>query len=189
MYWGTNWGGMSGYERLSHTYNASAGKIVFNFMADNELTVFNTKTRQSQKANAGSKYFTDLKSLSFHPLLTELYRNESTELYQNNFAYLNIVYDRFRNMYYRITDFPSKHPNHNAGGMAMKQNSVILLDSSFNRVGEVVLPFAKYNVDNFFVTEKGLHLKRSDIHNDELLWYDCLSIALDKSNTALAQAR
>lgn len=165
IYWNANWGGLAGFERLSYCNNLTEGLLVFSFMADNEVTVYNPQTQQTHKASAPSKFFSPLKSFDFHPMLVDFHKQEIEQYYDSSFAYLNIVYDPFRKMYYRFTDFPS------ASGQ--RQNSIILLTDQFKRMGEVVLPVGKYNINNYFVSKAGFFLKRKDTRNDEFLVYDC----------------
>jgi hypothetical protein len=165
IYWHANWGGLVGFERLSYCFNPTDGLLVFSFMADHALTIYNTHTKKIHLTVAPSSFFSPLESFDFHPMLVDFHKGEIEQRYAQSFAYLNIVYDPFRKMYYRFTDFPA------ASGQ--KQNSVILLTDRFERLGEVVLPVDRYSINNFFVSEAGFFLKRKDAHNDEFLVYDC----------------
>lgn len=165
IYWNANWGGLAGFERLSYCNNPTEGLLVFSFMADHEVTVYNPQTHHTHKASAPSDYFSSLESFDFHPMLVDFRKQEIEQYYADSFAYLNIVYDPFRKMYYRITDFPKIS--------GQRQNSIILLTDQFERVGEIILPAGKYNINNYFVSEAGFFLKRKDTHNDEFLIYDC----------------
>lgn len=165
IYWNANWGGLAGFERLSYCHNPTEGLLVFSFMADHEVTVYDPQIQQTHKVSAPSTFFSPLESFEFHPMLVDFRKQEIEQYYADSFAYLNIVYDPFRKMYYRFTDFPA------ASGQ--KQNSIILLTDQFERIGEVVLPPDKYTINNYFVSEEGFFLKRKDTHNDEFLVYDC----------------
>jgi hypothetical protein len=165
IYWNANWGGLTGFERLSYCNNPTEGLLVFSFMADNEVTIYNLQTQRTYKASAPSRFFSPLKSFDFHPMLVDFHKQKIEQYYADSFAYLNIVYDPFRKMYYRFTDFPATS--------GQKHNSIILLTDQFQRIGEVVLPAGKYNINNYFVSEAGFFLKRKDTHNDEFLVYDC----------------
>jgi hypothetical protein len=164
-YWQANWGGLAGFERLSYCFNPTDGLLVFSFMANHALTTFNTHTKQIGRAVAPSTFFSPLESFDFHPMLVDFHKPEIEQRYALSFAYLNIVYDPFRKMYYRFTDFPSD--------TGQRQNSIILLTDRFERVGEFVLPANKYSINNYFVSENGFFIKRKDVHNDEFLVYDC----------------
>jgi hypothetical protein len=164
-YWQANWGGLAGFERLSYCLNPTDGLLVFSFMADHTLTIYNTEDGSIDHAIAPSTFFTPLKSFDFHPMLVDFHKPEIEQRYAQSFAYLNIVYDPYRKMYYRFTDFPSDS--------GQKQNSIILLTDRFERVGEIVLPANRYNINNYFVSETGFFIKRKDVHNDESLVYDC----------------
>jgi hypothetical protein len=79
-------------------------------------------------------------------------------------AYLNIIYDEFNDLYYMFF-YPGIEIEAGQDVMKLWDNlpvfSVIILNSQFEKVGEVEMPRNTYFIENYFVTEKGLHLSRN----------------------------
>ena len=76
-----------------------------------------------------------------------------------------IIYDRFRNVYYRI--IRKAIPNAPMDtSWKEKEIAVILMDEEFNYLGETELgPEKQWHWQNSFVTEEGLNIEYLD-HND-----------------------
>ncbi|WP_323758606.1 DUF4221 family protein [Roseivirga sp.] len=82
-----------------------------------------------------------------------------------SFIYTQIMYDRYRNVYYRIVEKPlsydpDKPKNYRA--YYAKPVGCIILDAAFNKIGEVDFADDTYISYGAFVGKKGLYLPRLD---------------------------
>lgn len=92
-------------------------------------------------------------------------------------AYGNLIYDKFREVYYRFVFVEAEFEN-NEDYMEIyhngrKQFSIMILDKEMNVVGETLFPEYTYNAYLFFVRKDGLylcssHFKRSDFDDNIL---------------------
>lgn len=92
-------------------------------------------------------------------------------------SYGNIIYDKYRNVYYRIA-YPEVEFERNEDFLEVfrsgrKQFSIIILDKDLNVVGETLFPPYTYNPKVIFVDKDGLyisisHYKREDYSDDWL---------------------
>lgn len=137
------------------TYNDSLNTMVYSFPADHNLVTASNNFAETQVYYAGSKYIDGIYSLSqkkFMPLGSE----EKIRHFAENHSYANILYDKFRNVYYRIVEIKTKYE-----GMPgwSKDISVIILDNNFKIIGETLIgSINSVNRYTIFVNEKGLHL-------------------------------
>lgn len=100
------------------------------------------------------------------------------------FIYLNdrygsIVYDEFRNVYYRFA-FPKPQGEISQDQlfsimMYPQEQHIILLDSSLTKIDELRLPLNQYVLTNYFVSPEGLYISSTNpenptIREDELVF-------------------
>lgn len=94
-----------------------------------------------------------------------------------NPSYGNIMYDKYRQVYYRIV-YPKVEFDRSEDFLSIfregrKQISIMILDKDLNVVGETLFPAYTYNSNLAFVDEQGLylsvsHYKRSDFDENFL---------------------
>ncbi|MCM1110374.1 MAG: DUF4221 domain-containing protein [Clostridium sp.] len=148
-----NWG-MFAYRLTSIVVNDN-GEITTNFPASDSLYVYNPFT------GSRKSYFAGLTE----PIEIKPHENKSYEdIFINfiiNYQYSGIVYDRYRQLYYRIVLHP--YPNYDAENLReecrKKPVSIVILDNEFNKVGETILPDKLYYASNVFVTNEGLNIQ------------------------------
>ena len=83
--------------------------------------------------------------------------------------YHNIMYDKFRDVYYRIAEFPYEF---NANESAFddpngREFSIIIFDKDFNIIGETKFPGNKYLYKMSFVGRDGLYISENNEANPE----------------------
>lgn len=177
FYWGTNWGGTGGFRQPFFDYNPGDHRLVFSFMADHHLSVLDAETGQRTRHYAGSRHFGEIKSMKYRPIYhdflsqTELYR-----YYSQNPSYLYIIYDPFRQVYYRVAELPARRFNARVPKHLSKQKAVIILDRSFRKRGEVVFPPDAYDFSHFFVAEDGLHVRKLRHESDDRVTFQRLEL-------------
>ncbi|RHJ93000.1 DUF4221 family protein [Parabacteroides bouchesdurhonensis] len=97
-------------------------------------------------------------------------------------VYGNIVYDQYRNVYYRFA-YPECTTQKNTPFeyiFCRKEFSIIIIDSNFNIIGETLFPAGQYAPGLFFVNKEGLYLSENNIDNENMdenkLVFRCLKL-------------
>ncbi|SKB41192.1 DUF4221 family protein [Daejeonella lutea] len=170
--------GASSYE-LFNTYNDNTKMFIYGYGGDPFL--YETDHSGSPKKHyIGSKYFekvipfseekvandkVDLKMFEKHDMVTPQYGK--------------ILFDKYRNMYYRFAYLPLTDEEYQDPNKRFRKESVIIADSNFRKIGEIVLPYKTYNTNMFFIANEGLHLaKIPELQgNGDSIKYDILKIA------------
>ena len=151
---------------LKHTYNPYRKEIVVAFTATNDIIIFNIDTKSERSININSKYF-DTIPLP-HPGKDRYYssQNESYYHYVQQPCYGNILYDKYRHIYYRFVLHGVEKPDLSKGVKMFfdKKMSIIVTDEDFNIIGETQ-PYSGYYAQQSFVTHCGLHVLK--FNNDE----------------------
>lgn len=132
IYQKANWGG--NMFRLGYTcFNPQEKLFLYSFPASHNLYVYDMVNNKTRSFYAGSNRIDMISSYSND--VDEIYDdNKSTKHYISNPSYGAIIYDKYRNLYYRIAEIPQ---DNGLGEYRMlKQLSIIILDQSFNIVGE-----------------------------------------------------
>ena len=87
--------------------------------------------------------------------------NESEwDHYRLNYMYEGIIYDQYRNCYYRFVSLPKTKEDLGSGDLKtsrIKDIAVIILDEDFNKIGETIIP-QEYSNMIYFVSKGGLNL-------------------------------
>jgi hypothetical protein len=103
--------------------------------------------------------------------------------------YFNLIYDKYRKIYYRFVKLPDKYKEGDDLMRLVKypQNfSIIVLNKDFQVIGETKLPTATYEYKNFFVAEKGLYLSINHIDNPNLdidhLQFELIKVQYNETN-------
>ena len=103
--------------------------------------------------------------------------------------YGNIIYDKYRKVYYRIV-YPQTEYNNVENFVDMWQFgrslfSIMILDEDFNAVGETLFPENEFRSDLMFVLEDGLYISSSHyknpIYDEDRLVFK--RFVLEKSNS------
>lgn len=86
-------------------------------------------------------------------------------------SYGNIVYDKYRKVYYRFaypkSTLEADFDPFNIYSSGRKHFSIMVLDEGMNIVGETLFPEYVYNSNLYFILEDGLYLSTSHIKNPE----------------------
>ena len=146
------------------------GKFIYSFFGDHHIYV-TTDHVSTEKYTAKSKYF---KTLGVYP--KEMGMNEYLRYICEYGHYATIVFDKWREVYYRFVILPSTlqlsddlmRKVYNPESI-----SIIIMDEQFKIKGETKLPKNRFIPDNFFINEEGLylsdhHIENSDVSDDHL---------------------
>jgi hypothetical protein len=159
-YWGKNWGGAGGFRPVFSSYNAREHLMIVSFMADHYLTLFDVRDHTQRRVYAGSKYIGDIASMSYSPYYYELTdKNAILEYYCKSPSYTTVIFDSYRQLYYRIAELPLENFELTSAKKTNRPESLIVLNQRFEKIGEFRLPVGVLDTESFIVTEKGLYFK------------------------------
>jgi hypothetical protein len=136
-----------------------AGHIIYAFVAEDSIRAYDKEKKQFSSYLA--KYDGDDKEKIFYTRAP----NPATSLEDGlgMYLYTQIIYDKYRNVYYRILQRPirydpTKHKNYLA--YYLKPTSCIILDSNFKKIGEFNFEIDVYRSYGSFVGKKGLYVPK-----------------------------
>lgn len=157
---------------VSHCYDGE--KLLYSFDTEDSLITLSSDFSKEKSYIAKSRYIdkVEVRPIKGMDLNIALKKNCETA------GYGNIVYDKYRQVYYRFV-YPDVELDKNDinymdilhwGG---KQFSIIILDKKMNVIGETLFPEYTYNSRLFFICKDGLflsttHFKRPDFDENIL---------------------
>ena len=158
LYNSGTFGGLQ-YE-LSGTYDASMEKLTYSFAADPYVYQTDLTGKIKSKTYLGSKYFKAIAAFS-----AKRYKNDNVDIpkleLQDHVTprFGQIIFDPYKQLYYRFTLLPMTLADYrDPKKRDYQQESVIIADTNFRKVGEIILPKQKYKTNMFFVTSEGLFI-------------------------------
>lgn len=129
--------------------------VVFSFPADPLVYTFDFTTGRQDTFYAGSKDFDAVRPMD--PVETDF--EGYTKFYIRNPSYGPIIFDPYRRVYYRFALTPLSEADY-AARRWWKNKSLIILDSTFNKIGETSLTDS-LSFLNYFVSHDGLYVAKS----------------------------
>ncbi|MCC5919703.1 MAG: DUF4221 domain-containing protein [Cyclobacteriaceae bacterium] len=165
------------------TFNESTKNIIFSFAKSDSLYCYHLETEETKAIYAGTH--AENKNINTPK------KNPSNDVMfhyaVNHTSYGPVIYDKFRSIYYRIV----YHPLKNMEGInptdvtyydyLKRPFSIITFDQEFNFLGETYFDGKLYFTNNYFVSEDGLCLSKSNPNNEsqseDLLSFDCFQLA------------
>lgn len=161
---GSNWDGALFtvvYPELHHDQN----KLIYSFPVSHDLYITNIVSNQYEKVYGGSNFAKTISSVNGKA--NKAPREEVLNHYIQNDFYAAILYDHFRDVYYRflLKGIP------NAPKQAKwkeKSIAVIIMDNDFKYLGETTIGnMYDWHWENSFVTEEGLNIEYIEKNLDE----------------------
>lgn len=166
-----NWGG--GFFRMPYfDVNKANETIILSFPQDHYLYVYSLLTKKQKKYYAGSA---SIREIEAYPekkeLRTNINQDRASEWFFSIPTYRSVLYDKYRNLYYRLVTFPND-PKFDKFTYCKQPLLLIILDKDFNYLGESLLPD---NIDlfftNSFVTKEGFNIQAITDNEDLLTFY------------------
>lgn len=154
--------GMHGYYRSLNTALDKDNNILISFAADHNLWRYNPETGISDSLYAGSREVKSIKPFSTAPK-EYMYQGAPAaavqDWYETQPSYDAILYDPWRQLYYRFVRFPRADALKNF--FNNKPVGIIVLDKDLKYLGEERFPENNVGYDTFdaFVTPEGLFMK------------------------------
>lgn len=162
-----NWGG--GFFKMPYfDVNKDKKNVIVSFPQDHNIYVYSLDSREQHKFYAGSSMIPEIKA--FDPkkeLRTQLDDNRTKRWFFSTPSYRNIIYDKYRDLYYRLFCLPLKE-----GNDKWQPLGLIVLDGNFNYVGEGLLPEdVNLRYSNSFVSKEGLNIQVMTDNDDLMTFY------------------
>lgn len=144
----------------SSTFNSYTRQLIFDFPAEEYLYVTDINGVNVTKYWAGSEFFDQVQ-----PMSSFSENNiKQAEHAMNNSFFERILFDPFKNVYYRMVWHPDKENQYSFRDSSKEINidlGVIILDKDFRKIGEVILPKSITNTF-WFPSPEGLYIQ-SDV--------------------------
>ena len=150
--------------KFSYDYNYEQNKLVCSFTGYDSLMV-SDDLQNVRWYNGKSRYME-----SIRPILYEASGGiQSLAKLKERGKYHNLMYDRYRDVYYRIAELPyefkqNESPFDDPRG---REFSIIIFDKDFNIIGETKFPGNKYFYKMSFVGRDGLYISENNLANPE----------------------
>jgi len=170
---------------LDFSRDFNGKQFIYSFYMDENIYITDIETDKEIKIPIKSKHINGL-----------IYRKRPEDqntihktLIESSY-YGNLLYDKYRNVYYRFARIGAEPPSeykelfseiYFSGAI---QFSVIIIDKDFNIIGETLLPKYTYNPTIAFVHKNGLYISDSHILNpsfdENVLSFKCFTLKKNK---------
>ena len=162
---------------FSYDYNYKESRLVCGFFGYDSLMVTDD-LKHIRWYNAKSRYLKSMK-----PKLGNSMEGINAIIKLNeNPRYWHIMYDKYRNVYYRFAEMPYKLASNESpyDEPKGKEFSVIVLNADFEIIGETKFPGKKYFYKKSFVGREGLYISENNLENPQFdenkLVFTCFKI-------------
>jgi hypothetical protein len=167
--------GTSGGLGANYSKCFNGKEFVYSFNSSDILYKTSPLHEEIEEKVAKSRYIAETKVLRMKSTDANKIMKASCE----SPAYGDIIYDKYRNVYYRIA-YIKTELNHEDNPFDIyfsgrKVFSIIMLNEDLEIIGETLFPEYTYNPNLYFVLEDGLYLSTSHIknpnYNDDVLTF------------------
>ncbi len=180
-YWGTSF-----KYQTSIQFVPKSNKLIINYPISHSLEIVDIDSNEKNYIFAGSKEFREIQYFKSDPKFPsnnnmEPYWNERKEFSLTNSDYTSIIYDKYKDIYYRIAYIRPSLFDYRSGNRTV-DISLIILDKNLKKVGEQKIDGKIYDISMLFVSNKGINIARKDLFekNENFISYDLFSIVPKK---------
>ena len=156
---------LAGGHEFGYDYNYKHDCLVCSFYGYDSLMVVTDNMKNVRWYNGKSRY---LKSIRPHLVEAGNLIKTLTQ-FRENPLYTHVMYDKFRDVYYRFVEMPYELQPYDSPFDEPKgrEFSVIILDKDFRIIGETKFPGNKYFYKMSFVGRDGLYISENNLANPE----------------------
>lgn len=148
------------YRQVQYTMDPQ-GKMIMNFPASDSLFVYDPRT-----GTMSAHYAAYSEPTNIH-LCEAKTPEESIKNFLKQYCYTSILYDKYNDVYYRIIRKPIESEAEDLNAQIRKKPiSIIILNKTFDKIGEFSLPNDEYYHNHVFVTSDGLHINKLSDDDD-----------------------
>lgn len=171
-----NWG-PADFRNVYSDYNYEKSLHIISFPADHRILTVDNQGRELNYP-AHSVSITCNTPLNVDRSNIIMKNNiEMGKFFSLNLSYRNIIYDRYRKVYLRFAELPLLKEDLNKYGLGLKSMKVIVLDSSFNYLGE--FDFKRgWSFNNYFVSKAGICFYDALNKNENKAVYEVVKVSL-----------
>lgn len=147
------------------------GRVVYSWRFLHSLVVVKDGSIEEKLAKS------DFIKEEFTPFSMVPNKNQDMERIIQTSKYYGIYYDKYRDLFYRTVQHSGIYDKNEIPKEmdGVRNFSVIVLDSDFNKIKEVTFPGGIYNIYRAFVGKRGFYLPKNNVMNPDLV-EDTLSI-------------
>ena len=161
-----NWGEDFKY-LVSLAYNSNESKLVLNYPVDPFLYAGSKEGVLKESHYVGSDFIASItpwRSSTANP--SDGAYKQRSEFSMSTSDYPGIIYDHYKNLYYRISYLrPSLDVVKT--GYRLPNFSFIIMNPAFEKIGEVKFDSRIYDQSMIFVSEDGINLARKDLYSQD----------------------
>lgn len=159
------------FDIYSMSFNPLAKRIIYSFPADENLISRDLHSESSKRFFANGSladHINEYDKKTFDNGITD----PQIEHYMTSPSFGQVLFDRYKNVYYRILLLPvAKHDaNYGEKNAPLKQIVVMVFDRTFKMLGECKLPADKYMMSSSFVSSNGLNIQHKPLTDEKLVF-------------------
>lgn len=152
-----NWAGLS-YRKVYNTYNPKTKSIIISYPASHKVYVYNITNGIYTSYYSGSKNIHNISPFSINKdWYGALAKQDYITFFYKNPSYSEIYYDKYKDLYYRLAEFPNNNFSYTKIETYKKQKSIIILDNEFKYIGEYQLPYDLFP-QSIFINKNGINI-------------------------------
>lgn len=140
------------------------------FFSD-EIQIINLDNFSKKNLTLKTKYGSLIQPLARNAFEREITNFEKNQIAKKSYANIGMVYDKYKDVYYRFVHFPEKPQSTTRYG-------IIVFDKNFKPFFETKINSNIYNIGMYFITEKGLAIfnRKKYIADNTKLTFDVFSL-------------
>lgn len=148
-------------ESLSRCFNGK--EFIYSFYYDEDIYITTMDQKTIERKKIKSDYVNKIVLPDDYNYTMDLQTGFKKTCENSNYG--NLLYDKYRNVYYRIA-YPETEIEKGVNCMELMQYgrkvfSIIILDKDFNKIGETLFPEYQYNSRMMFIRKDGLYISSS----------------------------
>ncbi len=148
-----------------------SGNYIYSFPADHSVYFYRSDLSEHEKVYMGSRYISTIESSDIKSI--ELLKDKSLRVkyYIGQPSYSTILYDRFRDVYYRFAEHPLEN-QWSPGQNFCKPFSIIVMNSDRKILTEtpIIKDYAQLNLGNVHVSKEGLLIQKNDADENKIVF-------------------
>lgn len=171
VYRTSNWGGS--HMRMPYSaYNAGAGTLLLSLPADHNIQVITVDTALNvREVYAGTREKICITSMPVEKSDKRLNDpGNGLQYFLTTASYRNIIFDHYRNRYYRMLELPYPREVVEKKERLVKRFRLIAFDQDFKYLGEATLPTG-LSKSNYFLTSRGIYFLNTNNKNENIGQY------------------
>ena len=156
-------------------------EIIVSFAKDHKIYVYKNGNLKSTE-EIKSRYISEFQPLTQRNSTSNITFDSINRYLVSQPEYANILYDPYRDLYYRIVGHKSDALNSNGfiNNTYDRAFSVIAFDSDFRIISEIDFPAGEYYYMNIFVSKAGLMIQKREEHKpnfkDDRILFDVFGV-------------